>query len=185
MLFDAVWRGQRKRLMKTSPSEIQTPPQLFLLIWIQRHQNGLRRRFLIKPHTHTSHVSEENLSIAANSLAKKKKENKKYFFLPGGKQFFKALDSGVSTIDFTERVAFCQAWAHEHEELVWPFGRQRAKTVRGLKEATLRASAGLDVVKQAELHFDSAGGRPLTLPDRNHHPPFREKDKTLWDWHSS
>lgn len=30
-----------------------------------------------------------------------------------------------------------------------PVGRQRAKTVLGLKEATLRASAGLDVVKRA------------------------------------
>lgn len=179
MLFDAVWRGQRKRLMKTFPSGIQTPPQLFLLKWIQRHQNGFRRRFLIKLHTDTSHVREENVPIAANSLANN------IFFCQEGSNFFKALDSGVSTIDLTERVAFCQAWAREHEELVWPFGRQRAKTVRGLKEATLRASAGLDVVKQAELHFDSAGGRPLTLPDRNHHPAFREKDKTLWDWHSS
>lgn len=74
--------------MKTFPSEIQTPPQLFLLKLIQRHRSGFRRHFLIKPHTDTSHVREENVSIAANSLAKKRR-TKNVFFCQEGSNFLK------------------------------------------------------------------------------------------------
>lgn len=52
-------------------------------------------RFLIKPRTDRSHVREENVHIAANSLAIK--ENKKLFLLPGRKRFFSS--SGLWSVN--------------------------------------------------------------------------------------